>query len=60
MCLPEPRCPRTILIFMLCLLINNRDLFDFNGALKEGFINGSTVLDKRDSAVTQNKTKSVY
>ena len=42
---------------MLCLLMNNRDLFDFNGALKEGFINGSTVLDKRDSAVTQNKIK---
>ena len=35
--------------------MNNRHLFDFKGALKEGFINGSTVLDKRDSAVTQNK-----
>ena len=48
---------KEMFIFMLCLLMNNRDLFDFNGALKEGFINGSTVLDKRDSAVTQNKIK---
>ena len=28
MCLIEPMCQRKMLIFMLCILMNNKDLFD--------------------------------